>query len=239
MPRPYIICHMLTSLDGKTTGDFLALPESLPSLAAYETVNAGFQAQASLSGRISMEENFTFFQKPIFDADDTQYPREDYIADSRADAYMVVIDTAGKIAWTSNTLVYQERPPAHIIEIITQKVSDQYLAYLRKYKISYLFAGDETLDLPLALEKLYRLFNIKKLVLSGGGKSNGYFLRENLIDEISLLVAPVLSGDDQAVTLFQGAEPLSAALLASFKLNSVEIINGDCIWQQYKNKAAI
>ena len=27
MNRPYIICHMVTSIDGKVTGDFLFQPE--------------------------------------------------------------------------------------------------------------------------------------------------------------------------------------------------------------------
>ena len=31
MERPYIICHMVTSLDGKVTGSYLSTPECSPA----------------------------------------------------------------------------------------------------------------------------------------------------------------------------------------------------------------
>ena len=39
MNRPYIICHMLTSLDGKVTGDFLYTPTGLAASETYYEVN--------------------------------------------------------------------------------------------------------------------------------------------------------------------------------------------------------
>lgn len=236
MNKPHIICHMLTSLDGKITGDYLATSETESGLLAYETTHASFHATACLAGRISMEENFTFFQKPVFDAIPAIYYREDYIAEQNLNDYLVVIDTSGKIAWQTNIVQYMERPPAHIIEILTHKATDEYISYLRKYQISYLFAGDSELDLPLALDKLYRLFEIKTLIVSGGGRTNGYFLRKNLIDEISIIVVPVISGDDNAVALFTGADNLPTAISTRFKLNKVETLEGSCIWMRYHDK---
>lgn len=60
----------------------------------------------------------------------------------------------GKLGWTQNYVDYMNRPRAHIIEVLTNKVSDAYIAYLRKYEISYIFAGDDTLNCTLAVEKL-------------------------------------------------------------------------------------
>ena len=39
MERPYIICHMVTSLDGKVTGDFLFAPECAAANEGYYQLN--------------------------------------------------------------------------------------------------------------------------------------------------------------------------------------------------------
>ncbi len=41
MNKPYVICHMMTSLDGKITGPFFGIEESYPSGEFYDerTVN--------------------------------------------------------------------------------------------------------------------------------------------------------------------------------------------------------
>ena len=54
--------------------------------------------------------------------------------------------------------------------------------------------GEADVDLRLALEKLGARFGVRTLMLEGGGGINGSFLRDGLIDEVSLLVAPVRTG---------------------------------------------
>jgi len=235
MKRPYVICHMLTSLDGKTTGNFLTTQEVIPATIAYENINHSFNATAWLSGRISMEENFTFFNQPIFESDAPLYAKEDYVAEIDTQAYMVVIDTSGKVAWLNNTLEYQDRPAAHIIEVLTYKVADEYVSYLRQRQISYIFAGEDELDLGLALNKLYQLFGIENLVVSGGGRTNSYFLKENYIDEISLIISPVISGDDAAITLFHGANDLKHTIATAYRLESIETLAAGGVWVKYRN----
>ena len=85
---------------------------------------------------------------------------------------------------------------AHIIEVLCEDASDAYLAYLQSIGVSYIFAGKEDLNLPLALDKLYRLFSIQKLLLEGGSVINGAFARENMIDELSLVLVPTVAGKD-------------------------------------------
>lgn len=42
MNRPYIICHMVTSIDGKVTGEFLYRPECEVASEIYYDINLGF-----------------------------------------------------------------------------------------------------------------------------------------------------------------------------------------------------
>ena len=77
MSKPYIVCHMLTSINGKISGSYMSSKFAEAGSKAYETTNDQYNSQAWLCSRVTMEENFTNFQKPLFDENDPVYPRED------------------------------------------------------------------------------------------------------------------------------------------------------------------
>ena len=52
MVRPYIICHMVTSIDGKVTGDFLFRPECAGATETYYRLNRELRANGFICGRI-------------------------------------------------------------------------------------------------------------------------------------------------------------------------------------------
>src|ERR1700686_2136201 len=81
-----------------------------------------------------------------------------------------------------------------MVGLLAERVSDAHLAGLRQDGVSYIFAGEQELDLALALDILNRELGIERLLIEGGGKSNGAFLRAGLIDEISLAICPVVDG---------------------------------------------
>ena len=62
MNRPYIICHMVTSLDGKVTGDFLSLPSCEAATEVYYEINREYKdsnLDGFICGRVTMEGSFT------------------------------------------------------------------------------------------------------------------------------------------------------------------------------------
>ena len=125
-----------------------------------------------------------------------------------------------------------------LIEILTEDVPDSYLRFLREKGISYLFAGKRwgKPDLPLALEKLRAKFGVKKLMLEGGGETNGSFLRDGLVDEVSLLLTPVADGRPGEPALFdvEGEQPRKA--IAKLRLKSVKKAASDMLWIKYAVK---
>jgi len=110
-------------------------------------------------------------------------------------------------------------------------VTDRYLALLRTQRVSYLFGGKDRIDLPVVLRKLRARFGIRKLLLEGGGKINGSFLAAGLVDELSLLLAPVADGSIGTPTLFDAAPAGPARRL---RLLSIERRPGDLLWVRYK-----
>lgn len=195
--RPYVIYHMLTSADGKIAGDFLYEQRIAPLHECYYECHRNFKADAFLCGRITMQGSFTGEELPdISQWRDAQFPREDYVA-CKADFYAVAVDTKGKLNWQSSHIADDDPgyDNSHVVEILCEDVSDAFIGFLRSKGISYVFAGKSELDLPLALKKLKSLFGIEKLLLEGGGIIGGAFAKENLIDEISFICAPIIQGN--------------------------------------------
>lgn len=233
MKRPYIFCHMLMSLDGKITGDFMDTDQADAGNQEYERVNRIYAPQAWVNGRITIDENFTFYRKPDLEEPVTIYPHDDFVADVPEQSFIVAIDASGKLGWEKNYVEYAGRPKAYVIEALTNRVSDAYLSFLRKRNISYVFAGDNDLSCTLLVQKLHSLFGIEKLKLSGGGTINWSFLQEGIVDELSLIIAPVVDGAIDTPTLFERSAQIFKSVPIAFTLKSVEAVSGGCLWARY------
>ena len=100
---------------------------------------------------------------------DTDWGKTDFIAPADVKNYIVSVDPEGILGWNYCHIEKKNRPRAHVVEILTQGVSNDYLDYLRQRGVSYIFAGQERLDCALMLEKLYAQFGIERLMAAGGG----------------------------------------------------------------------
>ena len=68
--------------------------------------------------------------------------------------------------------------------------------------VSYVFQGKGRTALSHALDSIEKLFNVKTLLLEGGGIINGTFLEAGLIDELSVLIYPGLDGVYGSASIF-------------------------------------
>jgi 2,5-diamino-6-(ribosylamino)-4(3H)-pyrimidinone 5'-phosphate reductase len=222
--RPYVICHMVPSVDGKIVTRDWPLPRGL--LSEYERTAASFAADAWIIGRISMEPYAGKAALPSRSAR-ARFPRTDFVARSDAPSYAIAIDPAGKLRWEAGSIDEE-----HVVTILTEQVADRYLAFLRSRGVSYVFGGKKQIDVPTVLRKLRSRFGVRRLLLEGGGKINGSFLRAGVIDELSVLIAPVADGGVGTPTLFDAGEGRGPA--QHLKLVSVERRRGDLLWVRYR-----
>ena len=236
MTRPYIICHMVTSIDGKVTGDFLFQNECYEATDIYYRINRERKADGFICGRVTMEESFTGGWYP----DLNQYKplhhdidmKMDFILDSLSGFYAIAFDTHGKLGWKSNKIIDPDGDSgydgAQIIEVMSEDVDERYLGYLETMEIPYVFAGKTAIDVELALLKLKNIIGCNTLLLEGGSIINGAFERADAVDELSLVVAPVLAGKDSK-PLFMSPD------ISNFELVKAENENGNLILN-YKRK---
>ncbi|MDI3478596.1 MAG: hypothetical protein PWQ59_2121 [Thermoanaerobacterium sp.] len=235
MDRPYIICHMVTSLDGKVTGDFLKKSEYSKFIEDYYRIHREYGADGFLCGRVTMEGSFPQLPVPSNDYDGPPIAREDYIAEKAA-FYAVAIDLKGKLWWSNRAISDTDEgyDGAHIIEVLTESVPDAFLMHLQDKGVSYIFGGKTELDLALVIKKLKDMFGIEKLLLEGGGIVNGSFLEEDLIDEISLVVVPAAECSEDAIPLFKaGKYGVKTESAKPFKLREIKRLSDNGLWLIY------
>lgn len=236
MNRPYIFCHMMTSLDGKITGSYMNTKEGENAGNVFYNISFGenpyYKHQGWLSGRVTTDDNFTFYEKPALDENAPAVPEGDFVANGNAGMYYVSVDPAGKLDWKSGKLTYVDTH-AHVIEVLTGKASNSYKAFLRKLGISYIVAGVETLDYEMAMEKLKKLFGIETLMLGGGGVLNWSFIQAGMCDEVSVVIAPVADGSSKTPALFNAKDEWASDTPVAFELQSAEIKDGGSVWLRY------
>lgn len=233
MNRPYVVCHMLATLDGKTEGEFFSLPECGSAAEEYGNIRNYYSCPATLYGTTTMLEGYSDGLAENLQKAEKQYPKEDNIAKTDVKNYIIAIDTKGTLAYNSPYSERKGRSKAHIVEVLTEAVSEDYLAYLQNIGISYIFAGKERLDCGLLLEKLYKKFDITRLMIAGGGVTNRSFLADDLIDELSIVVAPVSGGNNDTVSVFESSDFTPESKPAAFDLIEVKQTDGGCIWLRY------
>lgn len=216
MDRPYIVCHMVASIDGKVTGEFLGHPACQKATELYYELNRSLPADGFICGRVTMEGSFTGGWYPDLAA----YPPEekaDFIPALPEKRYAIAFDTVGKLGWKANCIIDPDGDPgydgARIIEVLSEQTDGRYLGYLKAKNIPYIFAGKDTIDVPLALSKL-RKMGLQTLLLEGGSIINGAFYRAGCVDEVSLVVAPV-EGAPEDKPLFMGGTIAGFELLGS------------------------
>jgi riboflavin biosynthesis pyrimidine reductase len=225
MKRPYVICHMVPSIDGRIVTGRWELQRTISS--EYESTAALLEGDAWIIGRISMEPYAGTAAIPHRKGGET-IERVDFIVNRDARSYAIALDPSGKLRWESNAI-----DDEHVVTVLSEGVSDDYLAFLQGKGVSYLFGGATELDLEMVLEKLAKYFGIKRLLLEGGGRINGTFLAADLIDEVSVLMAPIADGASGTPSLFDADDSTPARHL---KLVSIEQRKGDLVWLRYKVK---
>jgi hypothetical protein len=227
---------MVTSIDGKVTGNFLFQPECAEATEIYYRINRERKADGFICGRVTMEGSFTGGWYP----DLSQYKpvchdmnqKMDYIVDDLSGFYAIAFDTHGKLGWKSNKIIDPDGDPgydgAQIIAVLSEDVDERYLGYLEAMRIPYIFAGETSIDVELALFKLKNIVGCETLLLEGGSMINGAFERAGTVDELSLVVAPVIAGKDSS-PLFMDSD------IANFELVKAENENGNLVLN-YKRK---
>ena len=225
--RPYIICHMVASIDGRIDCPMVAQISG----EEYYTTLESFGSSSKLSGRVTAALECTAVKEEISGYAGARLGKESVHKAVESGEYSVIVDTHGRLQ-----MAFGEADGHPLLVVMSENVPESHLEMLRKNNVSWIATGKERIDLHRATDILSEQFDVKRLIIVGGGNINGGFLEAGLIDEVSLLLASGIDGRKGQTALFDGCTWKSEAPY-HLKLQSVERIAGtETVWIRYRCK---
>ena len=222
MKKPHIICHMMTSVDGRID---CAMTSLLPGVDDYYATLDALNVPTTVSGRVTAE--LEMAEPGVFQAkDSTPLGKEEFSKVADAAGYEIVVDTHGKLLWPDSAEL--EKP---YLILTSQQVPQEYLRYLDGQHISWIACGAEQIDLPRACEILAEQFGVERMGVVGGPAINTAFLNAGLLDEISILIGAGVDGRREMPSVFDGRAmdyPLTHLHLADVKK-----FDSEAVWLRY------
>lgn len=126
-----------------------------------------------------------------------------------------------------NGVNYLSKLTKELFIVTTNKNHPAYEINNNNIKILYY----EELNLNQLLEDLYNKYNVDRLTIQSGGTLNELFLRENLIDYVNIVIAPILVGGKDTSTLIDGKSIKSPKELN--KLKALKLIECNQLEDSY------
>ena len=224
MSRPFIVCHMMTSIDGRIdcemTGKLKGVDEYYKSLEALE-------APARLSGRVTAELELALKGGKFEAKKNEKYGKEGFSKQKDSEALEIIVDTNGTLLWDDDS-----KYDKHHLIILSENVTNEYLDYLNSKKISWITCGKEKINLGKAVEILFNEFKVKRLAVVGGPLINSSFLDNGLLDEISILIGVGIDGRKGMPGVFDGFT-MDHPIFTQMKFKEVKSFDNGAVWIRY------
>lgn len=225
--KPYIISHMMMSVDGRIDCPMVAQISG----EEYYTALDSFGISSKLSGRVTAALECAAVREEMQADTNAALGSESVHKETESEEYTIVVDTHGRLQISSG-----EAGGHPLLVIMSENVSESHLEMLRKNHVSWIATGKGRINLQRAMEILGEQFGVKRLIIVGGGNINGGFLEVGLVDEVSVMMAPGIDGRKGETAVFDGCTWKSESPY-HLKLQSVEQVPGtEVIWVRYQCK---
>jgi 2,5-diamino-6-(ribosylamino)-4(3H)-pyrimidinone 5'-phosphate reductase len=213
--RPRVIIHNAVSMDGKITGFDV-------DMGRYYGLVSSWGEDATLCGSGTM---LATPEGRVREKAEDAPERKIDPRDKRP--LLVVADSRGRVRCWSMLLAAGFWRDG--VALCSSQTPAKHIEYLRRRDVNRIVAGENGIDLARALILLRNRFKVRTIRVDSGGTLNAALLQEGLVDELSLLVHPVLAGTS-AKPLFAGGQPL----VSTFRLFRTSRFPGGLVWLRYR-----
>ena len=220
--KPYVISHMMMSVDGRID---CAMTELIEDSQVYYDAMETLNCPTQMVGRTTAEMHYAL-PEPFVAEDDTPVGRANWYAAGDDHDFSIVVDSHGKLQYPSNRI--DGRP---ILVMTSRSCPMAYLDYLIKKGISWIAEGENTVDLTRALSILREQFGVQRVVLAGGGHLNGAMVEAGLVDEVSIMMSAAIDGRAGMAAVYDGIRANAKPFLLDLK--DVQKVGRGTIWARY------
>jgi 2,5-diamino-6-(ribosylamino)-4(3H)-pyrimidinone 5'-phosphate reductase len=216
--KPNIILHNSISIDGSLTNFSVDMEK-------HYQIASQYKPDAHLIGSNTVKSGLKLY------GNNTTEEKKDFIKPKRNQnlPYWIIIDSKAKL---KNDLHEIRRFELNkdIIIFLSEETNKDYIEYLKIRNYDYYVVGEKKVDLKKSFSILKNNYKIKKILTDTGTILGNVLLESDYIDEISLLIHPVIVGK-KGYKIFSGLnKKLALELIKKQKFN-----NG-FIWVTYKIK---
>lgn len=221
MDRPITTLFMLESLDGKISSgnsdildadkDWCQIDGVKEGIHQYYEIEATTDFYSLNTGRVMAK---------IGVNDRTEYHE-------KVDCRFIIIDNKPHL--NEKGIDYLCHWVDKLILVTTNK---NHIAYSLQEKYDNLdILSYDSLGLNTLLVDMKEKYNAEAITIQSGGSLNGLFLRENLIDYVNIVIAPLLVGGKDTSTLIDGDSITSTSELS--KLKGLQLIECNQLEDSY------
>jgi 2,5-diamino-6-(ribosylamino)-4(3H)-pyrimidinone 5'-phosphate reductase len=181
---PKVIIYNSISLDGSLTG-------FVPNMELHYKLAAEYKPQAHLIGSHTVKAGIEMFSQevPPEEKSDFEKPKRSELL-----PYWVVVDSRGILQGLHHTSRRFEFC-RDVIVLVSKTTPQSYLEHLKERNYDYHVVGDDHVDLKAALELLAKKYQVEVVVTDTGKILSNLLLEQGLVNEISLLVHPLIVGE--------------------------------------------
>ncbi len=250
--RPKVVLYVCVSIDGRITFgpnttmfDAFNLPELHQMLCTNEEWEIFSKAVFSIhkpdmfleGSNMVVAENEALKELPKF-KEDINNLFEDFIPEyilnhKNRKTWTAIVDGRGR--FRNGYTAVTDDPETYMVHLTTETVPPDYLAFLRSKNIPYIIEGQNKVNLPKALQKVKTKLNVDTIATSSGGRLSGALIRSSLLDEVNLLLSPIVIGGDKTPKLFTSPElnwpSIKPSILTLLEMKDMK--NGK-VWLRYK-----
>ncbi|HNY61715.1 MAG TPA: dihydrofolate reductase family protein [Caldisericia bacterium] len=192
-----------------------------PNIGLFYSLVGTWKEDATLCGSETILKSGT----PVDDASAISSARA--LPVDRSKAVLAVCDSRGRVKCWANLKLSGYW--GEFVALCSRATPKEHLDYLDSVGVKVIVEGEDRVDLVKALAALERDFGAKTVRVDSGGTLNGVLLGLGLVDEVSLLVQPVIAGGDGP-----SFAKLPASANIPLELISCQTLEGGYVWLRYR-----
>jgi len=216
---PKVIIHNSISIDG-------SLSSFEPNMELHYELAEKYKPDIHLIGSNTITAGIELYGGgvPLEESTDFEKPKR-----NKNLPLWVLIDTKGKLEGMLHTCRRFEMC-RDVIVLVSQTTPQRYLHYLDERHYDHHCVGHDSVDVRQALRLLSKEYNAKTILTDTGRILGNLLLNQGLVDEISLLVHPVIVGK-KSYCMFSDIERYFEVTLMK-----CELLKEQYVWLVYKVK---